>query len=59
MKEGHAIEQLKRAFDAYQVWGPSPAQRMAFYLLERDRDGADNLLRHSPKQWLPSNTVPV
>ena len=43
MKEGHAIEQLKRALRRLPGVGPKTAQRMAFYLLERDRDGADEL----------------
>ena len=38
MKEGHAIEQLKRALRRLPGVGPKTAQRMAFYLLERDRD---------------------
>ena len=43
MKEGHAIEQLKRALRRLPGVGPKTAQRMAFYLLERDRDGAGQL----------------
>ena len=43
MKEGRAIEQLKRALRRLPGVGPKTAQRMAFYLLERDRDGASQL----------------
>ena len=43
MKEGHTIEQLKRALRRLPGVGPKTAQRMAFYLLERDRDGASQL----------------
>ncbi len=40
MNNGHAIDRLKQALRRLPGVGPKTAQRMAFYLLERDRDGA-------------------
>ena len=40
MSTSKAIEQLKQALRVLPGVGPKNAQRMAFHLLERDRDGA-------------------
>ena len=43
MNSGHAIDRLKQALRRLPGVGPKTAQRMAFYLLERDREGASAL----------------
>lgn len=40
MTTGHAIEHLREALRCLPGVGPKTARRMAFHLLERDRDGA-------------------
>ena len=40
MAMSNAIEALKEALKALPGVGPKNAQRMAFYLMERDREGA-------------------
>ena len=40
MSNGHSIDRLKQALRRLPGVGPKTAQRMAFYLLERDREGA-------------------
>ena len=40
MSSGHSIDRLKQALRRLPGVGPKTAQRMAFYLLERDREGA-------------------
>ena len=43
MADGHAIDQLKQALRRLPGVGPRTAQRMAFHLLERDREGGQIL----------------
>jgi len=43
MADGHAIGQLKQALRRLPGVGPRTAQRMAFHLLERDREGGQIL----------------
>lgn len=43
MSEQRLLEQLMEALRCLPGVGPKSAQRMAFYLLERDRDGGRNL----------------
>jgi len=43
MQNSPAIEALKAALKALPSVGPKNAQRMAFHLLERDRDGAKQI----------------
>ncbi|HJP06445.1 MAG: recombination protein RecR [Acidiferrobacteraceae bacterium] len=43
MADGHAIDQLKQALRRLPGVGPRTAQRMAFHLLERDREGGQLL----------------
>lgn len=43
MATSNAIEMLKEALRALPGVGPKNAQRMAFYLMERDREGAKNI----------------
>jgi recombination protein RecR len=45
MSEQRLLEQLMEALRCLPGVGPKSAQRMAFYLLERDRDGGQNLSR--------------
>ena len=40
MSSAHAIESLKAALACLPGVGPKSAQRMAYYLIERDREGA-------------------
>jgi recombination protein RecR len=43
MADGHVIDQLKQALRRLPGVGPRTAQRMAFHLLERDREGGQIL----------------
>ena len=43
MADTHAIESLKKALRRLPGVGPKSAQRMAFHLLERDREGAKEI----------------
>jgi len=43
MKNPAALEQLINSLRCLPGVGPKSAQRMAYYLLQRDRDGANNL----------------
>lgn len=45
MNELSALEALKQALRRLPGVGPKSAQRMAFHLLERDRDGANQIAR--------------
>jgi recombination protein RecR len=45
MSEQRLLQQLMEALRCLPGVGPKSAQRMAFYLLERDRDGGVNLSR--------------
>ncbi|MEA3292095.1 MAG: recombination mediator RecR [Pseudomonadota bacterium] len=50
MADSHAVGMLKEALRCLPGVGPKSAQRMAFYLLERDREGARGIveaLRHA------------
>jgi recombination protein RecR len=40
MSESHSIDRLRQALKRLPGVGPKTAQRMAFHLLERDREGA-------------------
>ncbi len=45
MANSNAIDELKEALKALPGVGPKNAQRMAFYLMERDREGAQKIAK--------------